>query len=169
MSATDPEVKKSIGELLMDPHFVFTILSLVLSLGVFLYYLVQLLFARDEDESAKSIQERAQVARVDRERDAARVRESRAKLDAKIAEAASRLEARKAALEAQGGSPAATDAVTTRRSKAGEPAGDAASASVPKAKAAASAEPATAPATDSAPKSGLRQRKVPATRAKRED
>ena len=38
---------KSLGELLTDPHFIFTILSLIMSLVVFFYYLYQLLFKTD--------------------------------------------------------------------------------------------------------------------------
>ena len=39
----EPKVQKSLGELMMDPHFVFTIFSLLISVSVFFYYLYQLL------------------------------------------------------------------------------------------------------------------------------
>eukprot|EP00331_Platyophrya_macrostoma_P010504 CAMPEP_0176417040 /NCGR_PEP_ID=MMETSP0127-20121128/6668_1 /TAXON_ID=938130 /ORGANISM="Platyophrya macrostoma, Strain WH" /LENGTH=188 /DNA_ID=CAMNT_0017797157 /DNA_START=162 /DNA_END=728 /DNA_ORIENTATION=- len=46
--------QKSLSELLEDPHFIFTILSLVVSLGVFFYYLFQLLFRTEGFSSRKS-------------------------------------------------------------------------------------------------------------------
>jgi hypothetical protein len=49
---------KPLSELIMDPHFVFTILSLTVSVGVFFYYLYKLLFCRDEIDSDEAVQKR---------------------------------------------------------------------------------------------------------------
>ena len=112
---------KTFAELLADPHFVFTILSLCLSLSVFFYYLWQLLFAKDEvsdkDEMAKQI-------KADKAQDQARLRAARARLDQQIALAAERVEARAKAgeaakrQEAAAAKPAAKKAVKAAAVKA---------------------------------------------------
>ena len=88
---------KTFMELLTDPHFVFTILSLCLSLSVFFYYLWQLLFAKDD---VTDKEEMMRQMREDKKVDQARLKAARARLDQQIAIAAGRVEARAKARDA---------------------------------------------------------------------
>lgn len=59
---------KSLSELLSDPHFIFTIASLCVSLGIFFYFLYQLLCAirRGERPGSTSAENTASTDSVDR-------------------------------------------------------------------------------------------------------
>lgn len=63
----EPKAPKSLGELMTDPHFVITILSLCVSISVFFYYLYQLLCneqdwnAADDVEADRKKKRRAQM------------------------------------------------------------------------------------------------------------
>jgi hypothetical protein len=66
MSSSKKEPPKSLGELLSDPHFIFTILSLIMSLCVFLYYLFQLMFRTDWKATTPTKDRTAVTSRDDR-------------------------------------------------------------------------------------------------------
>jgi hypothetical protein len=106
--------KKSGWELLTDPHFIFTILSLAFSVSVFFYYLYQLLFSKFDDRKEREGTDAAAAGGERKGSEPALTARARAaQLERQVSAAADRLEARKrddakAAADAKGKAPKET-------------------------------------------------------------
>lgn len=93
VKASKAAPKKTPAELLTDPHFIFTICSLVISVGIFFYYLFMLLCSRDENEGDLRKQIKTDVADDKRRKaEVAQLRRARQEMDQRIAEAQKALE-----------------------------------------------------------------------------